>query len=95
MWQTEHHHETVEDKYFFYEVLDCMIEQIERRFSQETQTLVISFSYLQPEKLLKQGGEQEAETNLMKLAQFYGLNASALKTEYSLFKESRRDSPKV
>ena len=27
----------------------------------------------------------------MKLAQFYGLNASALKTEYSLFKESRRD----
>ena len=35
--------------------------------------------------------EQEAESNLQKLAQFYGLNASALKTEYSLFKESRRD----
>ena len=35
--------------------------------------------------------EQEAESNLQKLAQFYGLNVSALKTEYSLFKEFRRD----
>ena len=35
MWQTEYHHETVEDKHrveFFYQVLDCMIEQIEQRF---------------------------------------------------------------
>ena len=68
-----------------------MIEQIEQRFSQETRALLISFSYLQPEKLLKRGMEQEAESNLQKLAQFCGLNVSTLKTEYSLFKESRRD----
>ena len=68
-----------------------MIEQIEQRFSQETRALLISFSYLQPEKLLKRGMEQEAKSNLQKLAQFCGLNASTLKTEYSLFKESRRD----
>ena len=68
-----------------------MIQQIEQRFSQETQALLVSFSYLQPEKLLERGKEQEAESNLQKLAQFYDLNASALKTEYSLFKESRRD----
>ena len=94
LWQTEHHHETVESKYraeIFYQVLDCIIEQIEQRFSQETQVLLISFSYLQPEKLLKRGIEQEAKSNLEKLAQFYGLNASALKTECSLFKESRKD----
>ena len=94
MWQTEHHHETVESKYrveFYYRVLDCMIEQIEQRFSQETQNLLVSFSYLQPEKLLKHGEEQRAESSLQKLAQFYGMNGSALKTEYSLFKESRRD----
>ena len=70
-----------------------MTEQnlIERQFSQETQNLLVSFSYLQPEKLLKQGEEQESESSLQKLAEFYGMNGSALKTEYSLFKESRRD----
>ena len=91
LWQTEHHHETVESKFrveFYYRVLDCMIEQIEQRFSQETQNLLVSFNYLQPEKMLKHGEEQRAESSLQKLAQFYG---SALKTEYSLFKESRRD----
>ena len=33
MWQNEHQHETVESKYrveFYFEVLDCMIEQIEQ-----------------------------------------------------------------
>jgi len=56
MWQNEHQHETRESKYgveFYFQVLDCMIEQIEQWFSQETQTLLVSFSYLQPEKVLK------------------------------------------
>ena len=94
MWHTEYHHETVESKYrveFYYQVLDSMTEQIERRFSQETQNLLVSFSYLQPEKLLKLDEEQESESSLQKLADFYGMNGSALKTEYSLFKVSRRD----
>ena len=34
----------------YFQVLDCMIEQIEQRFSQETQQLLISYSCLQPEK---------------------------------------------
>ena len=40
MWQTEHQRESLEDKYrveFYFHVLDCMIEQIEQRFSQATQ----------------------------------------------------------
>ena len=94
MWQTEHQHETIESRYraeFYFQVLDSMIEQIEQRFSQETQNLLVSFSYLQPEKLLKRGEEQESESSLQHLAEFYGMNGSALKTEYSLFKEARRD----
>ena len=68
-----------------------MIEQIEQRFSQETQSLLVSFSYLQPEKLLKRVNEQECEGHLTHLAEFYEMDESALKTEYSLLKESRRD----
>jgi len=47
MWQSEHQHETVESKYrveFYFQVLDCLIEQIEQQFSQETQSLLVSTS---------------------------------------------------
>ena len=70
MWQNEHQHETVESKYrveFHSQVLDCMIEQFEQRFSQETQSLLVSFSYLQAEKLLKRVNEQECEGHLTHL----------------------------
>ena len=74
MWQNEHQHETVESKYrveFYFQVLDCMTEQIEQRFSQETQSLLVSFSYLQPEKLLKRVNEQECEGHFTHLAEFW------------------------
>ena len=42
MWENEHEFDSLEAKIkvkFFNEVLDCMIQQIDERFSQETQYL--------------------------------------------------------
>ena len=68
MWQNEHQHETVESKYrveFYFQVLDGMIEQIEQRFSQETQSLFQLPP--KPEKLLKRVNEQECNGYLTHL----------------------------
>ena len=68
-----------------------MIEQIKHRFSQETQQLLVSFSSLQPEKLLSRDDTEEENDHLDHLGTYYGMDASALKTEYLLLKEARRD----
>ena len=90
LWQNEHQHETIESKYrveFYFEVLDRMVEEIERRFSQETQTLLISFSYLQPQKLQQRVEYQQCQESLTYLGQYYKLDVLALTTQYALFKE--------
>ena len=96
MWQNEHHHGTLESRLrveFYYQVLDVMIEQIEQRFSQETNHLLLCFNYLQPEKLLRreETAEEDCKDSLTYLGNYYGLDVTALIVEYSLFKESRRD----
>ena len=96
MWQNEHHHGTLESRLrveFYYQVLDVMIEQIEQRFSQETNHLLLCFNYLQPEKLLRreETAVADCKDSLTYLGNYYGLDVTALIVEYSLFKESRRD----
>ena len=52
---TEHQFQTFEEKVrveFYYEVLDCLIQQIEERFSQSTQELLTAFASLSPKSLL-------------------------------------------
>lgn len=63
-----------------------MIGEIERRFSQETQTLLISFAYLQPDKLREDDCGQ-CQEHLAYLGNYYKLDVSALTTQYALFKE--------
>ena len=90
MWQNEHKYDSLETKFrveFFYEVIDSMIQQLQERFSQETQDLLQSFSVLQPEKLLDSNTQYSSQ--LGHLSQFYDLDKSSLIMEYELFMEAR------
>eukprot|EP00118_Oscarella_pearsei_P022655 m.264586 g.264586 ORF g.264586 m.264586 type:complete len:308 (+) comp40472_c3_seq1:1303-2226(+) len=87
-WQTQHHHINPEEKYrsdFYFEVLDILTQEIDRRFSQECQSILESFSALQPSQLY-----QDIDRNLKRvtlLSEFYNLDASEVCSEYRLLKE--------
>ena len=92
MWENEHEFDSLEAKIkveFFNEVLDCMIQQIDERFSQETQYLLQCFCILQPEKLMDRNSQHVEKLN--HLGTFYRLDVASLQTQYTLFMEARRD----
>lgn len=90
---SQHHFQAIEDQLrveFYYESLDCLLEQMEERFSQSTQEILLSFNCLSPQALLDRKSCPDSE--LSNLSSYYKLaSKDALLSEYELFRQARRD----
>ena len=86
---SQHHFQGIEDQLrveFYYESLDCLLEQMEERFSQSTQEILLS----SPQALLDRKSCPDSE--LSHLSSYYKLaSKDALLSEYELFRQARRD----
>ena len=92
MWENEHDFDNLEEKVkveFYNEVLDCMIQQIDERFSQETQSLLQCFSILQPQKQIDRNTLYVDKLNHLGNFLPAELYVASLQTQYALFMEAR------